>query len=177
MKNAKPSDSTVETSTDRSRYLLPRSHEVSGRNRQAWQAAPCSVRPSLIGWCSAQSGSEAQSRMLSKAWSRCRPNAFGSPKADQPAERPLAVRGGGVEQDAGHRLRGRRPEAGNRCVPGCWPSCSRTPGRTAGSGRGPASASSTYRIVGIAVVRLQAPVLPPAPVGLEELGLHAPRSS
>ena len=34
-KNAGPSASTVDTSTERSRYLLPRSHDVSGRNRQA----------------------------------------------------------------------------------------------------------------------------------------------
>ena len=40
-KKAKSSRSTVGTNTLRSRYLLPRSHEVSGANRQAWQAAPC----------------------------------------------------------------------------------------------------------------------------------------
>ena len=31
-------------------------------------------RPSLPGWCSAQSGSEEQSRIASNAWSRCRPS-------------------------------------------------------------------------------------------------------
>src|SRR4051812_36016854 len=35
--------STVGTSTARSRYLLPRSHDVSGANRQAWHEAACSV--------------------------------------------------------------------------------------------------------------------------------------
>ena len=38
--------STVGTSTARSRYLLPRSHDVSGANRQAWHEAACSVVPS-----------------------------------------------------------------------------------------------------------------------------------
>ena len=87
-KNARSSDSTVETSTERSRYLLPRSHEVSGRNRQAWQAAPWSVRPSSVGWCSAHSGSEAQSRIASSAWSRCRPSVFGSPRPTSPPSVP-----------------------------------------------------------------------------------------
>ncbi len=53
--------------TFRSRYLLPRSHEVSGKNRQAWQAAPCSVRPSRSGWCSAHRGSDVQGRIASNA--------------------------------------------------------------------------------------------------------------
>ena len=44
-KKAKSSRSTVFTSTERSRYLLPRSQHVSGRNEQAWHAAPCSVSP------------------------------------------------------------------------------------------------------------------------------------
>jgi hypothetical protein len=35
----------VCTSVVRSRYLLPCSQEVSGENRQAWQAAPCKDRP------------------------------------------------------------------------------------------------------------------------------------
>src|SRR5260221_2555778 len=43
VKNAKSSLSTVRTSTERSRYLLPRSQEVSGTNWQAWQAAACRV--------------------------------------------------------------------------------------------------------------------------------------
>lgn len=34
-KNAKSARSTVSTSTDRSRYLLPRSQDVSGKNVQA----------------------------------------------------------------------------------------------------------------------------------------------
>ena len=34
-KKARLSFATVLTSTERSRYLLPRSHEVSGKNRQA----------------------------------------------------------------------------------------------------------------------------------------------
>ena len=67
LKNARSADSTVETSTERSRYLFPRSHEVSGTNRQAWQAAPWSVRLSRYGWCSAHSGSEVQRRIASNA--------------------------------------------------------------------------------------------------------------
>ena len=39
----------VCTSVVRSRYLLPCSQEVSGENRQAWQAAPCKDRPSRQG--------------------------------------------------------------------------------------------------------------------------------
>ena len=34
-KNAKSARSTVSTNTERSRYLLPRSHDVSGKNVQA----------------------------------------------------------------------------------------------------------------------------------------------
>ena len=48
-KNAKSLRSTVETSTARSRYLLPRSQDVSGANRQAWHEAACSVLPSRYG--------------------------------------------------------------------------------------------------------------------------------
>jgi len=41
---------SVGTSSERSRYLFPRSHEVSGANWQAWHAAPCSdAVPSLPG--------------------------------------------------------------------------------------------------------------------------------
>jgi hypothetical protein len=36
-KNARSSRSTVRTSIERSRFLLPRSHEVSGLNRQEWR--------------------------------------------------------------------------------------------------------------------------------------------
>src|SRR5712692_4260610 len=58
--------STVATSTDLSRYLFPRSHEVSGKKRQAWQAALCNER-SCRPVCSAQSGSDVQLRICSKA--------------------------------------------------------------------------------------------------------------
>ena len=39
----------VCTSVVRSKYLLPCSQDVSGENRQAWQAAPCRESPSRHG--------------------------------------------------------------------------------------------------------------------------------
>ena len=56
----------MSTSKVRSRCLLPRLHEVSEVNGQAWQAAPCR-EPSLPGSCSAQSGSELHSPACSMA--------------------------------------------------------------------------------------------------------------
>jgi hypothetical protein len=63
-------------------YLLPRSHDVSGANRQAWQAAPCSVTPSRTGWCSTQSGSDAQSLASSRV-ARCVCRATGARRERQ----------------------------------------------------------------------------------------------
>src|SRR5437867_2501491 len=39
LKNPLPSPPKIRTSVARSRYLLPRSQQVSGRNMHAWQAA------------------------------------------------------------------------------------------------------------------------------------------
>jgi hypothetical protein len=44
-KKARSSRSSVFSSTQRSRYLLPRSQHVSDRKEQAWHAAPCSLSP------------------------------------------------------------------------------------------------------------------------------------
>jgi len=67
LKNSAALAANVPTSVVRSRNRLPRSHEVSGANRQAWQHAPWTPRPSAVGQCSEHSGSEPQMRMDSKA--------------------------------------------------------------------------------------------------------------
>ena len=102
-KNAKSARSNVSTNTERSRYLFPRSQDVSGRKVQAWQAAPCNVTPSRPGRRSAQSGSEAQSRIISRA-------GRGDCQADRAGPRHKAhqvflhCRRSRVDQHTRHRL-------------------------------------------------------------------------
>src|SRR5262249_52421575 len=86
-KKAKVVFSTVGTTAERSKYLLPRSQEVSGSSEQAWQAAPCSFSP-LSTECSEQSGSDAHKLILSNALRMCRPSLSGSPSAQSPPSVP-----------------------------------------------------------------------------------------
>src|SRR2546422_11401902 len=86
-KNARSALFTVGTSTDLSRYLLPRSQDVSGKKRQAWQAASCSER-SCRPVCSAQRGSEVQLCIRSSAPSRCLPSWLGTPRPTSPPNVP-----------------------------------------------------------------------------------------
>ena len=102
VKKANSSRSTVGTSTVRSRYLLPRSQEVSGAKRQAWHDAPWSDVPSLPGWCSAAervAGTEphAVHRLIQMPLQDGR-----LPERDQSAQRALAVGCRRVDQDARH---------------------------------------------------------------------------
>src|SRR5262249_28610461 len=64
------------------------SQEVSGENWQAWQHAPWIPLPAVSGRCSAQRGSEAHKRMLSRACSKCRPNVSDSPRPTSPPSVP-----------------------------------------------------------------------------------------
>src|SRR5690606_32450579 len=77
----------VDTRAARSRYLFPRSQEVSGRKEHAWQEAPCRVSPSPTG-CSEQRGSDEQRRTFSKDLLICRLSLSGFPRAQRPPNVP-----------------------------------------------------------------------------------------
>ncbi len=97
-------------------------------------------------------------------------------QGDQPPERPLAVRGGGVEQDARHRLLVAARRAGVDPLPDARRRVAALDGELADQGVGQRVQEHVpHRRE--SVVRVQAPVLPPPPVGLEELALLAPWSS
>ena len=51
-----------------------------------------------------QSGSDAQSRIRSNAWSRCQPSRSGLPRAAKAAQRPFAVGSGRVDEHSCHGL-------------------------------------------------------------------------
>jgi hypothetical protein len=81
----------VGTSTDLSRYLFPPSRDVSGKKRQAWQAASCK-ECSCEQMCSPHSGSDVQLRICSKAPSRCLPSCSGTPDPTSPPNVPSLSR-------------------------------------------------------------------------------------
>ena len=74
----------------RSRNRLPRSHEVSEANWQAWQAAPWTdaVRARVV--LGAQRVGRAELRALERL-AQQRPEVLGLAEADEAAERALAV--------------------------------------------------------------------------------------
>ena len=135
LKNAKSVRSNVSTKTERSRYLFPRSQDVSGRKVQAWHAAPCKVvalrRRTPLG---TKRVGGTQSHHV-QGGVQVTPKPIRTAQRTKPAKRSFAVgqqRCRSTRPPSAHRLQG----CCSKSVPVSRPSCSRIRWKAGGSRHG-----------------------------------------